>query len=368
MLSSPASNIERRPFPNGVGDLYNDAWWGVLPAALRSTPWAWRSRKALAKTFSNDFLIEQTFVSHPIGYQSVFRYGRWAMFRLGLALSIVNAAKGTQSRLLAQNLYEACANELDFGLFLGVSCVEIVHEPKALTSGPDYFAKPRATNLAWEVKHPTQSKHFQLREQLASRISTGVSTFVNAAIKAPAWSLELLVQDRRLAEATEDMASERDLLAAFQRSILRWAKRPTPGRFAVAPGLAFVARRTPTASLAVGGPAFVGDTQVEVDRLVNVQLSKAASQLDEGGIPGFIVLAREGSGLAGNYATTLVGSLRNQPKKFESVLGVMLYETEVDERHMLVSRARLYMRSEARSLARELLVLQRGGKLGISFF
>lgn len=100
---------------------------------------------------------------------------------------------------------------------------------------------------------------------------------------------------------------------------------------------------------------------------MNVQLSKAASQLDEGGVPGFVVLAREGSGLAGNYAKTLVSSLRDQSKKFESVLGVMLYETEVDDRHMLVARARLYLRAEARSLARELSILQGGGQLGLQF-
>jgi hypothetical protein len=121
-------------------------------------------------------------------------------------------------------------------------------------------------------------------------------------------------------------------------------------------------------SLAVSGPGFVGDTQVEVDRLVNVQLSKAASQLDEGGVPGFVVLAREGSGLVGNYTRTLLESLRTQPKKFESVLGVMLYDNEVDERSMLVSRARLYIRANARRLAGELSVLQRGGRLSIEFF
>lgn len=277
MTPIPPRNVERRPFPNGASDLYDDEWWHVLPAELRSTPWAWRSRKALVETFDHDFLIEQTFVSHPVGYQSIFRYGRWAMFRLGLALAILTTAKGTQGRLLARNLYEACANELDFGLFLGVSSVELVHEPKASDSGPDFFATPRATKLGWEVKHPQQSEHFQLREQLASRISTSVSTFVNSAIKAPAWSLELVVQDRRLAEATHDLFSECDLLAAFQRRISQWAKRPTSGRFVVGPGLAFVARRSPTASPAVGGPAFVGDTQIEVDRLVNVQLQGCVS-------------------------------------------------------------------------------------------
>lgn len=368
MMSIPRTEPERRPFPNGVADIYDDEWWRVLPAAFRATPWAWRARKALAGAFDNDFLIEQTFRSHPIGYQSIFRYGRWALYRLGLALSVLNASNGTQSRLLARDLYGACANELDVGLFLSVSCVETIHEPKASTSGPDYFAKPQETDLAWEVKHPQQSEHFQLRERLAGRISSSINTFINTGITAPGWALELVVQDGRLAEATLDVASECDLLGDLQQSISRWAKRPTAGRFVAAPGVAFIARRCPTASLVVNGPGFVGDPQVEVDRLVNVQLSKAALQLDEGGVPGFIVLAREGSGLAGNYARTLVGALRREAKKFASVLGVMLYDTEVDERAMLVSRARLYVRSESRRLARELSVLQRGGRLGIGFF
>jgi hypothetical protein len=139
MMASPPTNLERRPFPNGIGDIYDDQWWSVLPAAFRSAPWAWRARKALAEAFDNDFLIEQTFVSHPIGYQSIFRYGRWALFRLGLALSALNAFKATQSRLIARDLYEACATELDLGLFLGMSCLEIVHEPKASTSGARLF-------------------------------------------------------------------------------------------------------------------------------------------------------------------------------------------------------------------------------------
>lgn len=65
---------------------------------------------------------------------------------------------------------------------------------------------------------------------------------------------------------------------------------------------------------------------------------------------------------------TLALTLRAEPKKFESVLGLMIYDNEVNDHAMLVSRADLYLRAEARSLARELSVLQCGGRLGIRFF
>jgi len=359
---------ERRPFPNGIADIYNDDWWKVLPAAFRAAPWSWRARTALAATFDNDFLVTQTFRSHPLAFQSIFRFGRWAIFRLGLAMSRLSVSTRTQSRLVAKDLYEACANELDVGLFLSASCSDIMHEPSASSSGPDFFAKPRATKLGWEVKHPHQSEHFQAREQLTRRISESISSFASGAVKARGWGLGLAVQDGRLAEATQDPTSEHDLLAALHGRISEWAKRPSAGHFVAAVGVTFTARRCSTPSVSTSGPGFVGDTRLEIDRLVNVQLTKAAGQLDRGGVPGVIVLAREASGLVGNYARTLAQTLRAEPKKFESVLGIMIYDNEVNEHAMLVSRADLYLRSEARSLARELSVLQYGGRLGIRFF
>jgi len=368
MTSSSQDQRESRPFPNGIGDIYNDDWWKVLPAAFRTARSSWRARTALAATFDNDFLIAQTFRSHPIGFQSIFRYGRWAIFRLGLAMSRLGVSKQTHSRLVAKDLYEACANELDVGLFLSASCIDIAHEPNKSSSGPDFFAKPRATKLGWEVKHPHQSEHFQAREQLARRISESTNAFANREVTAMGWGLEIEIQDARLAEAILDLDSEQDLLAALQRRISEWAKRPSAGSFRAAVGVSFNARRCGTSGVSTSGPAFVGDTKLEIDRLVNVQLTKAAGQLDQGGVPGFVVLAREQSGLIGNYAQTLAQTLRAESKRFASVLGVMIYDHEVNDHAMLVSHAQLHLRSEARALTRELSVLQCGGRLRISFF
>jgi hypothetical protein len=102
--------------------------------------------------------------------------------------------------------------------------------------------------------------------------------------------------------------------------------------------------------------------------LQRVHLAKAADHLKAGGAPGFVVLAREQSGLAGNYAGCLTEAIRAEPKKFGSVVGLVIYGTEVSSRHMLCGRAGIWLRSEARSLIPELSVLQRGGRLGLSLF
>lgn len=360
-----------KPFPDGTGHFYDEAWWPFLAAHARRAPTVLGARDALATAFDDQFLKAQTFHSHPIGYQSLWRYGRWSILRLGTALSIFGVSPDTQSRLIAPDLYEAAAAELDVGLWLAASCCAVRHEPCAPLTGPDFFATPQRTKLGWEVKQqPQRSQFLQGVELVATDLSRRMSGFAAqiSTAQVSGWSLELSVADSRLIKASSDAAAKSALVVALQGATIQFAARPRAGRTQVAPGIAFNAQRNGALGVQISGPVFVGDASYEGDRFQRLHLSKAAAQLEAGGVPGFVVLARDHSGLVGNYCSSLVKAVRDEPKRFASVLGIVIYDLEVDTNHQLRTKAHICLRSEARSLLSELSVLGRHGRVTQSLF
>jgi len=305
-----------------------------------------------------------------MGSQSLWRYGRWAMFRLGLALVELGASPETKKRLIIPNQYGPCAAELDVGLWLTASCAVVQHEPTFPLSGPDFFACPKVTKLGWEVKQPQQSRALIGLTTAVTWLSMNLNRFTAQVAETSGlagWSIELIVSEERLALAIADADSQEDLENSLQEMITRWAVNPRKG-FVRAADCGVEVRRNATKGIQVTGPGFADDANYETQRLQRLHLAKAAQQLEAGGIPGFIVLAREQSGLIGNHARGLTQWIREQPEQCTAVLGLVIYDRQVDDRNVLASRAHLHLRSESRSLIPELSVLRRAGQLSLSLF
>jgi hypothetical protein len=119
----------------------------------------------------------------------------------------------------------------------------------------------------------------------------------------------------------------------------------------------------------VSGPAFAGDAEYEMRRLLRLHVSDAAEQLEAGGVQGFVVFSREESGLLENHMRALSQAVRdNREKTLSSVMGLIAYDTNVDKFSRVVASARIHLKSEARSLCSDLSLLGRGGRVDLRLF
>lgn len=367
-MSERSEQQSERPFADGAMVLMSDAWWTWLPAQLRSAAVRWRATSALLDVFDDAWLRELTFMSHPFGRQVKFRYGRWAILRLGVALSLLGCSSDTKARLRTPGHYEACATELDFGLFLRLATPGVCHEPCVRGRGPDYFATIRS-ELAFEVKSPHQSESLMSYELLTQRLHSGLDDARSAFAGINGWALELMIEGDVLSRANKDAVTEHQLVESLKAAMLEWSRRPRKGDVPASRDVSLRARRCDGIGVGLSGPSFVGDADYEARRLLHVHVRDASDQLASGGVPGFVVLAREGSGLAGNYMHTLASAVRIERERFASVLGFILYDTEVDAvLRRPVSLAHFFLRSEHRRLTPELRRFRRGGRASLQFF
>ena len=134
--------------------------------------------------FGNSFIRDLRHGSHPLGAQTVLRFGRWALFRLGAALACYPVSAATREDLRSTERYVDIVAERDFGLFLASCGHAVRHEPSWPRRGPDYSVKCPARPVAFEVKHAHLSKHFSKLEKLAWRLSMDAQQFVGIVFRS----------------------------------------------------------------------------------------------------------------------------------------------------------------------------------------
>jgi hypothetical protein len=94
----------------------------------------WRAIAALVNVSGDDWLREQTHNSHPIAAAAMFRYNRWRLVRLGVALGTLPVTAEVRARLLAAEHFRACATELDDPMKQSET------DPRIVTSGTGLVA------------------------------------------------------------------------------------------------------------------------------------------------------------------------------------------------------------------------------------
>jgi hypothetical protein len=158
-------------------------------------------------------------------------------------------------------------------------------------------------------------------------------------------------------------------MAMLNGAIVTWSKRPGKADVTVTRVVTIRARRSAGTGVSMSGPGFVGHVAYEAERLLEQHIGEAAEQLDAGRVPGFVVLAKDGSGLVGNHARALCDALRADTRRFEKVFGFIIYDTDVDSLlRRPVSNARIYLKSEQQGVERQLRALQAGGRVSLRVF
>ncbi|HVY29651.1 MAG TPA: hypothetical protein VHB79_23990 [Polyangiaceae bacterium] len=369
MTAAPVAPYATRPFPDGIAAWLDDAWWNVIPAQYRNAPIVWRARLALASALDDVWLREQTFDSHPIGLQARMRYGRWALLRLGVALCAFEVSDETRARLRTARHYVPCAAELDFGLFLATCGLNVEHEPLAPERGPDFRITANARAITFEVKCPDMSKALQATERVAGMLSMELQALVTGLKVSLGWFVEPMVSQRQLAKAAKDQSEAERLLTVLRTAILTWARSPKPLDLQLGTDMSLSIRRREAPGIQVWGPGFGGDVLHEVRRLVRL-LQEAADQITAAKTSGFIVLAKERSGLLSNHLRDLTSVIRDdRTDLYRHVAGLISYSVEVSSsRSRLVARAHVLLKHEHRRLEPLVRRMQRGGEVSLQFF
>jgi hypothetical protein len=324
---------------------------------------------ALATVFDDVWLRDQTFASHPIGMQAQMRYGRWALFRLGVALSLLQVSDETRSRLRQAERYVECAAELDWGLFLALCGLKVEHEPLAPNRGPDYRVAGKTRAITFEVKCPNMSLALQAMERVAGMISMELQGMVTRLNIPRGWVIEPEISGPRLAKAAQDEADAQRLLTILRTGIVSWATAPKRADVQLDAGVSMSVRRRQAPGVQIWGPGFSGDAIYEAGRLVR-HLEEAADQISAAGVPGFIVLAQERSSLLGNHMGALARAIRDdQTGLYRDVAGLIAYSVDASGDHSrLLAHAQVFLKHEHRNLMPLIVRMQRAGNISFRLF
>lgn len=355
--------FDARVFPNGSGDLLDPSWWTCLPRNLRR--YRTRACEGLLQGFDEPFLQRLTYGAHPLGAQAIFRYGRWALLRSGLALAMRTVDQSLVNELQDAKKYSDFTAELDFGLFLSAGG-HVQWQPFGNDGGPDYLLSLPGELIAFEAKHPHQSSNLRSLELFVGGVSQEASRIANSS-KLRGWSLEIAVPNELILHAATCSTAEVELRGEVFGEIEAWVHKPRSLAFARRRGVSLSATRCSIPNVQVAGPSFRGRRDLELRRL-HEHLDKAASQLLAGGVPGFAVFSREESGLVRNYARDLIGAIReDRDGKFAMMLGLVFYDLEVIGSWLLPT-AYVSLRHESKRLVESLSSLGRGGRVRFELF